>query len=160
MLPEWILSRRRGRIERWTGRTLAPPEPTGIPPAHLRHLVEGAVALYWDEWEWERVAAEESRGGGSRVERIFPGLLAFVEGLLVDEAPPDSPVAATPRPDVVEEIARFLAARCAELRAGGDAFVTEYDITTRLLDLVLYRLHALGAEEIERLEIARLEGDE
>lgn len=160
MQPDPILSRRRRRIEWLTGRALAPPRPTAISPERLNHLVEEAAALYWNELSWEQITAEESSGGAPRVERIFPGFLAFVEGLLVREAPPDSPVAATSRPDVVEEIARFLAARCTALKAEGDEPIAELEVTTRLLDLVLYRLHALRADEIERLEIARLEGDE
>ena len=61
-----------------------------------------------------------SKGGSELVEFAFPGFLAFVDGLLLKEVNADSPLPATPRPEVVEEILLFLATHYLELLAETD----------------------------------------
>ncbi|MGH7554592.1 MAG: hypothetical protein ACREMQ_16440, partial [Longimicrobiales bacterium] len=87
--------------------------------------------------------------------------LTFVDGLLLKEANPDSPVPASPRPEVVEDILLFLATRCLELLAETEPPKTlERDMTERLIDLVLYRLHGLQVDGIDRFELAKQEGED
>ena len=106
-----LLSGRRERLGQVVGRYLAPPRATGAPPDVRQHLIEEATDLYWDELEWEHITHD---AGDEAIERAFPGLLAFVRGLLLREAVPggEDPC---PRPEVVEELLRFLAARVLDL---------------------------------------------
>ncbi|HEX7118505.1 MAG TPA: hypothetical protein VF212_06955 [Longimicrobiales bacterium] len=161
LASEALLAWRRGRLERLIGRRLDRPGPSALPPERRRHLLDEARELYWNELSWEQLTAEERVDGSQRVERMFPGFLALVDGLLQPAA--DGPAGCVARrAGVVEEILRFLAAQCVapEDEDGvGDAPVAA-ELTARLLDLVLYRLHALSDDEIERAEIARLKGDE
>lgn len=160
-----LLDGRREKMARALGRPLTRPG-TGSPPdrAARAHLVEEAEDLYWNELEWENVTAEEETGGGPLVELTFPGLLAFVRGLLLEEAMPDSLAPAQPRPEVAEDVARFLASRVLELEealAGGEVdeperLRGELALTDHLIDHVLYRIHGLGPEDVERLEAAQL----
>ena len=80
---------------------------------------------------------------------MFPGLLALVVGLLAARLPEDSGEAVPPRPGVVEEILLFLAGRAVDaandVEPGADSV---HDITCRLMDLILYRLHNLTLDEI------------
>lgn len=120
-----------------------------------------AEELYWNELSWEELTDEELVAGGHLTEMVFPGFLAFVEGLLVERAPADSLAPARPHPDAVEEVLTFLAERCveltAELEAGVDSqrVVWARSMTCQLVDLVLYRLYRLSAGEREQLEAAR-----
>jgi hypothetical protein len=93
---------------------------------------------------------------------MFPGLLAFVRGLLQRESVPGQDAA--PRPEVVEELLRFLAGRVLELDeliSAGDVdgepekVRWELDMTDRLLDLVLYRYLELSPQEAARAEAVR-----
>lgn len=156
-----MLAERRARLERLLERRLVPPVPTSIPVERRDHLLGEARQLFWDELSWEQLTAEERERGSQRVERMFPGLLALVVGLLAARLPEDSGEAVPPRPGVVEEILLFLAGRAVDaandVEPGADSV---HDITCRLMDLILYRLHNLTLDEIERVEIARLEGDE
>ena len=68
---------------------------------------------------------------------------------------PDSLAPANPRPEVVEDIAAFLAGRVIELRAGdddGDGVEWELSMAERLIDLVLFALHGLSKEDVARIE--------
>ncbi len=159
----------RGRRERLT-RALEHPlaEPTaGATPLSdeaRQHLFSEGRDLYWNELEWEHLTEEEATDGAPLSELTFPGLLAFVRGLLLTEVNPDALAPAEPRPQVVEDLLGFLAGRLVELeetlsRPGDDEdpdqLRSEFDTTDRLVDLVLYLYHGLEAAEIERLETAQ-----
>jgi hypothetical protein len=148
--PEVYLARRRARLERLLQQPLAAPRDSGSSEESRRYLLEEAEELYWNELEWEKLTAEEmSKGGSELVELAFPGFLAFIDGLLLREASPDSPVPARPRPEVVEAVLLFLARRCLELLSGTDAqSALERDMTERLVDLVLYRLHRIPVDGV------------
>ena len=148
--PEVFLARRRARLEQILQSALVPPRSSGIAPDRRQFLLEEAEDLYWNELEWEKLTAEEMEGGSELVEFAFPGFLAFVDGLLLKEANADSPVPATPRPEVVEDILMFLATRYLELLPETEApAVLERDMTQRLIDLVLYRLHNIAVDRVQ-----------
>jgi len=154
---------RRARIHDAVDRPLAPvaPDAEPLPAERLAFFRREAEELYWNELSWEELTDEELVAGGHLTEMVFPGFLAFVEGLLVDRAPADSLAPARPHPDAVEEILTFLGERCtelaAELEAGVDSqrVVWARSMTCQLVDLVLYRLYRLTASEREQLEAAR-----
>jgi hypothetical protein len=160
--PDIYIARRRAHLEKVLQHPLVPPRSSGLEPEDRTFLREEAEELYWNELEWEKLTDEEmSQGGSALVEFAFPGCLAFIDGLLLKQANADSPAPATPRPEVVEDILLFLATRCLELLPETDpAVALERDMTARLIDLVLYRLHGLPVDGINRLEIARLEDEE
>lgn len=114
--------------------------------------------LYWNELEWEELTDEEAIPGGHLTEMVFPGFLAYIQGLLVEKVPDDALAPAQPHPDVVEEILAFLGERFAEasarLESGADSqkVVWQRHMTARLIDLTLYRLYRLTPAEQERLE--------
>jgi len=158
-----------GRRERLARRLLRPLEAASTdgdaPPlseeAH-EHLLEYAEELYWNEIEWEKITAEEETEEGPVAQLIFPGFLAFVRGLLLEEVMDDALAPAEPRPEVVEDVVRFLARRIVALdeRLDGDAenafqLRTELELADHLLDLVLYLYYGLSEAEVERLEEAR-----
>ena len=149
-----FLARRRKRLARLIGRSLEAPAPSGdLPPDRRRFLLEEAEELYWNELSWEQVTEEEGIGESGLVEFTFPGFLALVEGLLLREVMPDALAPARPRPEVVEDILAFLAGRCMELELSEEPEADiERQVTTRLIDLVLYRQHDIAVEEVERLE--------
>lgn len=126
-------------------------------------LCEEAEDLYWNELEWENITDEEAMGeGGFLTELAFPGFLAFVRGLLLTEVMPDAKAPASPRPEVVEDILEFLAGRVIELseriddsEQSGEGLDSELDMTSRLVDLVLYRYHGFTAEDVEKVEAER-----
>lgn len=155
-LPEALVAWRRLRLARMLGRELAPPAPSGTLPAeHRSYLGQQAEELYWEELSWERLTSDEGLGKHGLVELTFPGFLAFVDGLLLEDATADSQAPARPRPEVVEDVLLFLAARCISLE--GEMLpdhILEHDATLRLMDLVLYRLHGVDVQEAERLELA------
>lgn len=117
-----------------------------------------AEDLYWNELSWEELTDEEAISGGHMTEMVFPGFLAFVEGLLVDKVPADALSPARPHPDAVQEILAFLGERYAEarqeLQAGADSQKVVYArvMTSQLIDLVLYRFYGLSGAEVEMLE--------
>ncbi len=158
-----LLSGRRERLERILERELGPPM-TG-PTTPLTHdvrtfLCEDAEDLYWNELEWEHITDEEALEGGPLTQLAFPGFLAFVRGLLLTEVMPDALAPASPRPQVVEDTLGFLCGRVVELEeslatGGGDdpdKARSEMDMTSRLIDFVLYRFHELAPAEIELAE--------
>jgi hypothetical protein len=155
-----LLGGRRERLGQVIGRYLAPPRAPKAPEHVQQHLLEEATDLYWNELEWEHITHE---AGDDAVERMFPGLLAFVRGLLLDQAAAQNDEA-EPRPEVVEDLLRFLAGRVLELDesiSSGDVdgepekVRWELDMTDRLLDLVLYRWLELSPQETARAESVR-----
>ncbi len=159
-----LLEGRLRWVEEVLGRPARLPEPssTPLPPRDRAHLLEEGQELYWNELEWEKITGEERLDEGFLTEMAFPGFLAFVRGLLLEEAMPDSRAPASPRPEVVVDLLRFLAGRVVDLeeRAGsgeGEEAVqrrAELRLTERLLDLVLFRALGLGRAEVARLEAA------
>lgn len=161
-----LLGGRRERLERLLGRPLEAPHTGPRSPLTDKvrsFLLEEAEDLYWNELEWENITEEESVEGEPLTELAFPGFLAFLRGLLLTEVMPDAKAPASPRPEVVEDILGFLSARVVELEDGLSApepdglerLSLERDLTSRLIDLVLYRYHELTATEVERVEASR-----
>ena len=156
------VERRRSRIcaalQRPATVVAADAEP--LSPERMEFIRHEAEELYWNELAWEEMTDEEAIPGGHLTEMVFPGLLAFIEGLLVDDVPADAPAPARPHPDAVEEILAFLGERFAEatarLESGADSqkLVWARCMTAQLIDLVLYRLYRLSPAEQERLEAA------
>ncbi|HET6230499.1 MAG TPA: hypothetical protein VFE05_10565 [Longimicrobiaceae bacterium] len=154
------VDRRKARIAERVGRGLvavghdAPP----LGADSLDFFRREAEELYWNELTWEELTDEEAISGGHLTELVFPGFLAFVEGLLVDRVPADAQAPARPHPDAVEEILAFLGERyaetTAELESGCDSqkVVWARAMTARLIDLALYRLYRLAPAEQDRVE--------
>jgi hypothetical protein len=159
--PEVLLARRRARLEHLLQHPLVAPRSSGIDEARRTFLREEAEELYWNELEWEKLTSEEMRRGGSElVELAFPGFLAFVDGLLLREVADDSPAPATPRPEVVEDVLLFLSRRYLELLPETDDTARlEREMTERLIDLVLYRLHRLPVDGYDPFAVSRLDED-
>lgn len=161
-----LLNERNRRLREALGRFLEPPHEVGsgepaLDPEKRRYLLEEAEEFYWNELEWERLTAEEQLDEGALTEMTFPGFLAFIRGLLLDEALPDAGIDPTPRPEVVREILHFLADQALELRRELDrgaedeaAARAALTLTLRLIDLVLMRLHDLTGDEKERVTAA------
>jgi hypothetical protein len=155
-----FVERRRERICAAVGRSLRPAMPLHelLPPERLEFFRREAEELYWNELEWEELTDEEAIAGGHLTELVFPGFLAFVEGLLVDVARHESFATARPHPDAVQAILDFLGERyadtTADLEAGADSqrLVWARAMTVRLIDLVLYRLYRLSPAEQEQVE--------
>ncbi len=155
-----LLEGRREKMEHALGRPLAVPEPaTGaeLSESEREHLRNGATELYFNELAWENITDEEQVEGEPLAELAFPGFLAFIQGLLLDQVMPDSLATANPRPEIAEDVAKFLAERVVALQdeMGGaseeDAEQQERDLglTDRLLDLVLFRLHGVDPADAE-----------
>ena len=160
-----LIGGRRELMERLLERTLGPPMtgPSAPLTSETRDYLKGeAVDLYWNELEWEHITDEEALEEGPLTSLTFPGVLAFVRGLLLHEVMPDSLAPANPRPQVVEDILDFLAGRVVELEESladpGTAEVlrsqAELGMTSSLIDQILYLYHQLGSDEIERVEAA------
>lgn len=157
-----LVGGKRERIERILGRRLELPAAAGdpIPDETREYLIGEAQDLYWNELEWEHITDEEALDEGPIAEMTFPGLLAYVRGLLLSEVMPDSLSPANPRPQVVEDLLAFLASRVVELEEGGDSGESseagrtqaELEMTSGVIDRVLYLYHGLDAKEIERVE--------
>ena len=113
-----LLDGRIKRIKELLGGSLPPVSPPPEPPLaeeERRHLMEAAQDLYWNELEWEKLTGEEKLDEEFLTELAFPGFLAFIRGLLLTVAMPDSPVAPRPSPEVVRDILAFLTARIVDL---------------------------------------------
>lgn len=156
-----LLGGRRERLVRLLGRPLGVPGGDASGPTdeeRREYLLEEARDLYWNDLEWEHVTGEEEVSDGQLVELAFPGFLAFVRGLLLQEVMPDAKAPPQPRPEVVEQILGFLADRVIELEDGGGDGEGEprsaLEMTSRLVDLVLYQYHGLTREDVERVEAA------
>ncbi|MBT8488567.1 MAG: hypothetical protein HKN72_05045 [Gemmatimonadetes bacterium] len=161
-----ILTGRRERMERILDRKLLAPKAgadTPIPDETREHLLSEAHDLYWNELEWEHITDEEALEDGPLVELTFPGLLAYVRGLLLDEVMPDALSPANPRPQVVADLLGFLAERIVSLEEnldGDDAsepekLQRELAMTSELIDRVLYLYHDLSTQEVEFVESAQ-----
>ena len=155
-----LLDERREKMERALGRRLTVPTPSDGPElsdSEREHLGSAATDLYTNELAWENITDEEQVEGEPLSELTFPGFLAYVRGLLLDQVMPDSLAPANPRPEVVEEVVGFLAGRVVALQdqkddpEDEDASRTERDLalTDRLLDLVLFRLHGIDPADVE-----------
>lgn len=85
-----LLDERRTRLETATGKKLNPVTSGGapLPEADRKHLLDEAVDLYWNELEWENLTEEEELEGGPVPEFTFPGFLALVRGMLLEQALP------------------------------------------------------------------------
>ena len=155
-----LIGGRRERLGHVLGRYLTPSLAVAAPEHVRQHLLEEAQDLYWNELEWEHITRD---AGDDATERAFAGLLSFVRGLLLRESPLGS-ADPDPRPEVVEELLRFLAARLLELdemisvgEVDGEPEKVrrELDMTDRLLDLVLYHWLELSPQEAARAEAVR-----
>ena len=157
--PEVFLARRRARLERLLQHPLVPPRSSGVAEDRRQFLREEAEELYWNELEWEKLTAEEMRHGGSElVELTFPGFLSFIDGLLLKEVNRDSPAPASPRPEVVEDVLLFLSRRYLELLTDIEPQQRlEREMTERLIDLVLYRLHGLPVDGYDPFALSRFD---
>ncbi len=155
-----LLEGRREKMERALGRSLAVPEPASgaeLSESERDHLREAATDLYLNELAWENITEEEQVEGEPLAELTFPGFLAFIQGLLLEKVMPDSLAPANPRPEIAEDVAKFLAERVVALQdemggAGeGDAEQEARDLalTDRLLDVVLFRLHGVDPADAE-----------
>jgi len=155
-----LLEGRREKIERALGRPLAVPEPArgaDLSESEREHLINAATDLYLNELAWENITDEEQVEGEPLAELAFPGFLAFIQGLLLEQVMPDSLAPANPRPEIVEDVVRFLAERVVALQDGlggsgdGDAEEEARDlaVTDRLIDLVLFRLHGVDPADAE-----------
>jgi len=164
-----LLDGRIKRIQQLLGRSLSPvPPPPDLPLAEedRKYLTEAAQDLYWNELEWEKLTGEERLDEEFLTELAFPGFLAFVRGLLLTVAMPDSLVPPRPSPEVVQEILAFLAGRIVDLEEqassadGEDREHREIELkmTGRLVDLVLYRLFDLGPDDVETVEASLSSG--
>jgi hypothetical protein len=154
MNPEQLLAERRARLGTLVQRRLTAPAQGDVSAERRQYLLEEAVELYWDELNWEKLTSDEDVTRGGLVEMTFPGFLALIEGLLLREVMPDSQKPASPRPEVVEDILHFLAERAVELEGQSDPEERfDREMTLRLIDLVLYRLHDIPVEDVERAEL-------
>jgi hypothetical protein len=155
------LAQRRARLERLLQRPLTVPAARPLPPERRRFLREEAEELYWNELAWEKLTGDDPRARDGMAEFAFPGFLAFIDGLLANSE--GGAGSAAPRPEVVEDVLVFLAGRCVappDPEDDDEESEAARHLTERLLDLVLYRLYRLPVEDVERLELARLRGDE
>lgn len=160
---EDLLQSARARLARVLGAPLPSPRPGAGAPlteAEAAYLQEEGESLYWNELEWEHITDEEQLDGGPLAELTFPGFLAYVRGLLLDEVMPDAQAPAEPRPEAVEGLLRFLAGQVMDLQesAGGtgpeaERVEVEVALTRRLLDLVLALLHRIPREALDRSEV-------
>ena len=157
-----LLEGRREKMERALGRPLAVPEPaTGgeLSESERDHLRSAATDLYLNELAWENITEEEQVEGEPLAELAFPGFLAFIQGLLLDQVMPDSLAPANPRPEIAEDLVKYLAERVVALQdemggsgdSEGDAEQEARDLalTDRLLDVVLFRLHGVDPADVE-----------
>ena len=158
---------RRELLTRVLGRPLPGPGrgPREEAPERVRkHLLEEAEELYWNEMAWEQITGDGGSAENAPSEMTFPGFLTFVRALLLEDAVPQSGPPPRPRPDVVEDVLRFLSRRIVELEdeLGGPEpeergrLTDELSMTSRLLDLVLYRYHGLSPADVVRVELGQV----
>lgn len=161
-----LIRGRLERLERSVGRTLPlPGDGSGPLSSDERgHLLSNAIDLYTNDLAWEHLTDEEQLEGGPITQLAFPGLLAFVRGLMLSEAMPDSLAPADPRPEVVSDVLEYLADRVIQLQeepgeASEHAFRAqdELSMTDHLIDLVLFEYVGLAEEEIRKFEDATSE---
>jgi len=105
----------------------------------------------------ENITDEERVEGEPLAELAFSGFLALIQGLLLAQVMPDSLAPANPRPEIVEDVVKFLAERVVALQdeIGGageedaEQGARDLALTDRLLDLVLFRLHGVDPADAE-----------
>lgn len=159
-MPQAHVEARRERILELVGRS---SEPVGwgelpLPADRIEHLMREAEDLYWNELAWEELTDEEQVSGGHLTELVFPGFLAFIDGLLLESTPNGVFEPPRPHPEVVEAILIFLATQyaraTAELEQGADSenLVWARSMTGQLIDFVLFKLYRLSPAEREQLE--------
>jgi hypothetical protein len=148
--PDALLEARRRALQSEVGRPLQIPQAHASPLTKDRrsYLLDEVQDLYWNDLEWENVTGEEELEGGPLIELTFPGVVAFVRGLLLTEVPADSPVGPAPRPQVVNDFLRFLAQRILELEDNGDDGTRDLRMTSELLDQVLLIYHGISPEDV------------
>jgi hypothetical protein len=135
-----------------------PPRP---PREHV-YLLETGEEFYWNDLEWEKLTGEERVDEEFLTELAFPGFLAFARGLLLDEAPPDSPTPPQPAPAVAADLMDFMARRVVELEeetgySDGEEREqreAELKMTSRLVDLLIYMYYRLSPHEVAKVEAA------
>ena len=95
-----LLAGRVKRIQQLLGRELQAPWPSSdpLPESDRSYLRETGEEFYWNDLEWEKLTGEEQVGEEFLTELAFPGFLAFVRGLLLEETMPDSVAPARPQP--------------------------------------------------------------
>ncbi len=161
-----FIRKRREHFSSLLGGALEQPREDDSPlaPEARDHLLEDGRDLYWNELEWEHLTEEEALDSEEPlIELMFPGVLAYVRGLLLTSVNPDALAPAEPRPQVVQDLLDFLAGRVLELQAalaegpGEDEarLRAEHHATNRLVDLVLFLYHGLDKDEMDRLETAQ-----
>lgn len=161
-----LLRKRRERFASLLGQSLDQPQGDDSPlaPEARDHLLEDGRDLYWNELEWEHLTEEEALDSAEPlIELMFPGVLAYVRGLLLTSVNPDALAPAEPRPQVVQDLLDFLAGRVLELEAAlaegpredESRLRAEHQATDRLVDLVLFLYHGLDKGEMDRLETAQ-----
>ncbi len=161
---QFLLAGRVKRMEQILGRALLPLDSSSdpLPEKDGAYLLETAEEFYWNDLEWEKLTGEEKIDEEFLTELAFPGFLAFVRGLLLEEVQPDSPAPAQPRPQVVEGVLTFLADRVVALEEDAastegedhDHREAELKMTSRLVDLVLYLHYRLDPDEANQVEVA------
>ncbi len=155
-----LLEGRREELERALGRPLAVPKPASgaeLSESERDHLRNAATDLYVNELAWENITDEEQVEGEPLAELAFPGFLAFIQGLLLDQVMPDALAPANPRPEIVEDVVKCLAERVVALQddmggsdeGDGEQVARDVALTDRLLDLVLFRLHGVDPADAE-----------
>jgi hypothetical protein len=159
-----LLSGRVKRIQQILGRELRSGSSSSdpFPEQDRAYLLETAQEFYWNDLEWEKLTGEEQLDTEFLTELAFPGFLAFVRGLLLEEAQPDSKASPRPRPEVVADILAFLANRVVELEEDASSLEgedrahreAELQMTSRLVDLVLYLHYRLDPDEANMVEAA------
>jgi len=160
-----LLKGRRERMERALGRPLGTPSAGADEPISdetRSYLFGEAQDLYWNEIEWEHITDEEARDAGNLPELTFSGMLAYVRGLLLSEVMPDSLSPASPRPQVVSDVLDFVASRLVALqdeladpdKTDRERLQSEMEMTSGLIDRVLYLYHGLDVGDVERVEQA------
>jgi hypothetical protein len=159
-----LLAGRITRVQQVLGRPLqttwVSSEP--LPDVDRAYLQETGEEFYWNDLEWEKLTGEEQLDEEFLTEMAFPGFLAFVRGLLLEEANPDSLAPARPNPSVVRALLEFLSRRVVELEEAAGCCEgedkehreSELNMTSRLVDLVIYLLYKLSPAEIARVEAA------
>ena len=164
-----LLSGRIKRMEQVLGReltTLPLRSHTDWKDGERTYLRETAEELFWNELEWEKLTGEEQLDDAFLTELAFPGFLAFVKGLLLSETMPDSTAPPRPRPEVVDDVLRFLARQVVEFEEHASCLdgeecehkEAELQMTSRLVDLVLHLKLGLEPQDLHRLEADRSPG--
>ena len=158
-----LLAGRRERLERLLGRRLSSPAPgpREVLPEKVRSfLMEEAEDLYWNELEWENITDEEALEEGALAELAFPGFLAFVAGVAPHRGDarlqgPGEPPPRSGRGHPHLPLQSPRRARRSARDEGTDEVEearSELGMTSRLIDLVLYRYHDLSTADVERVE--------